>query len=101
MIWGRRQREPSTSFFKIHNFKIVNRRERRLRFFDNLEKEMKGRLADTETKEDSSAKTDSAEAGGNKRKLCIEFYESDADEKFDEVKREFEAYKSEPQLVED
>ena len=66
-----------------------------------LKKKMKGCLADTGTKEDSSAKTDSAEAGGNKRKLCIEFYESDADEKFDEVKREFEAYKSEPQLVED
>ena len=62
--------------------------------FDDLEKEIKERLADAKSKEDLSAKTDSAEAGGKERKLCLGFHESDYDEKFDEVKRELEVYKS-------
>ena len=62
---------------------------------------MKERLADAKSKEDLSAKTDSAEAGGKERKLCLGFHESDDDEKFDEVKRELEVYKSQPQLEED
>ena len=55
---------------------------------------MKERLADAKSKEDLSAQTDSAEAGGKERKLCLGFHESDYDEKFDEVKRELEVYKS-------
>ena len=55
---------------------------------------MKERLADAKSKEDLSAKTNSAEAGGKERKLCLGFHESDDDEKFDEVKRELEVYKS-------
>ena len=75
-------------------------KERKKSVFDDLEKEMKDHLADANPFDASSAMTDSAEAGGKIRKLCIEFYESDddEDEQFDIFKKEIEAYKSEPQL---
>ena len=82
---------------RFKNLKVLSSKVERQEIFKSIEDEMR-HLTETDlAKENEKEMEDSA---AKKRKLGLEFYESDSEEEndFDEVKTEIQLYKKEPML---
>jgi hypothetical protein len=86
---------------RFKNLKTVDDKNMRNKVFQALEQEMRQHVLDLKSKEDENEKVD--EPGLKKRKLGIDFDESDDedDDQVDSLKREVDSYRSEPLLDKD